>query len=122
MYVRNTNCHTGRVKHHMKQVYNVCVLLLVPKGSPKSQKLVIVVVKAPELIAICVPCVRPPASGDSHVSSGASQKRAVYYKHFPSVYNRTTAISITYYCGCQAKNTHVVHMYLMTDGLIGTIQ
>ena len=40
MYVRNTNCHTGRVKHHMKQVYNVCVLLLVPKGSPKSQKLV----------------------------------------------------------------------------------
>ena len=33
----NTNCHIGRVKQH---VCNVYVLPLVPKGSPKSQKLV----------------------------------------------------------------------------------
>ena len=45
----NTNCHIGRVKHHIKHVCNVYVLPLVPKGSPKSQKLVIAVVKAPEL-------------------------------------------------------------------------
>ena len=34
MHVRNTTCHIGRVKHHIKHVCYGCMLPFVPKGSP----------------------------------------------------------------------------------------